>query len=78
MSEVRKMKIPECYDPAVQEASNALAYTVRVLRRPRCILCELPITTEKYLDLTDFGINGLSCERCMERSSHWSEDLDEP
>lgn len=71
------MNLPECYDPAVQEAANALAYTARVLRLPRCIACGSPILTEKYLDLEPFGIKGLGCEACMDKHSHWTDQWEE-
>lgn len=71
------MNLPDCYDPAVQEAANALAWTARALRQPRCIACGCRITTEKYLDLEPFGIMGFGCEACMNKHSHWTDRLEE-
>lgn len=71
------MQIPDCYDPAVQEESRAMAYTVRMMRRPRCVCCDDPITTEQYLDLAPFGLKGLACDRCRDNNSHWSDTLDD-
>lgn len=71
------MQILECYDPAVQAASCALAYTARVMRRPRCVCCDEPVTTELYLDLEPFGLKGIACERCRDRNSRWTDDMEE-
>lgn len=30
----------------------------------RCYCCEKPITTERYLDLSAFGLNARLCEDC--------------
>lgn len=71
------MQIPDCYDPICQEAARSLAYTARVMRRPRCVCCDLPITTEQYLDLEPFGLKGLACDRCRDDHSHWTDTLDD-
>ena len=33
-------------------------------RLPRCHCCERPITTERYLELSAFGLNARVCEDC--------------
>lgn len=71
------MQIPDCYDPIIQEASRSLAYTARVIHRPRCECCGLPVTSERYLDLEPFGLQGIACEYCRDRHSHLSDNLDE-
>lgn len=60
------MKIPDCYDPANQEEARDLAYTAKLLRRPRCCKCGGYLAAETCLDLTDFGLpDSFACERCM-------------
>lgn len=71
------MHIPDCYDPAVQEAANALAHTAKVMRRPRCERCGSPLMGEIYLDLEPFGLKGYACEKCLDKHSHDVGDLDE-
>lgn len=73
------MNIPDCYEPDVMLAAQALQQAVHQLRLPCCQCCGLPIVTEKYLDLAPFGLSGLSCQTCFEKHSHytdlWEEDL---
>lgn len=71
------MQIPDCYDPAAQEAANALSYTARVMRLPRCQCCDSPITTEQYLDLEPFGVKALACESCVKTHSRWNDFWEE-
>lgn len=70
------MQIPDCYDPAIQEAARSLRYTAMVMRRPRCECCGLPVTTDQYLDLEPFGLKGIACERCRDGNSHWTDTLE--
>lgn len=68
--------IPNCYDPAEQEARRDLAYTARIMQRPRCLGCGIPITTDLYLDLEPFGIQGLACEQCRNIHTHSTDNLE--
>ncbi len=36
-------------------------------RLPRCHCCEKPITTERYMELAEFGLNARVCEICAGR-----------
>lgn len=71
------MNIPDCYDPAVQEAARSLAFAAQVLRRPRCACCGNPLTGDEYLDLEPFGLRGCACERCVHKHRHEVSNLDE-
>lgn len=71
------MNIPDCYDPAVQEAARSLAFAAQVLRRPRCACCGNPLTGDEYLDLEPFGLRGYACECCVRKHRHEVSNLDE-
>ncbi|MBR4864722.1 MAG: hypothetical protein IKU07_09105 [Oscillospiraceae bacterium] len=46
-------------------------------RRPRCHSCERPITTERYLELSAFGLDARVCEDCARgcfRETVYEED----
>lgn len=47
------------------------------LRRimPRCCGCNMPMDTERYLDLEPFGLQAVVCERCMDKNVHDSAIL---
>ena len=64
-------------EPADDFQLRDLAYTARVMRRPRCVCCEEPILSETYLDLSAFGLNEVVCERCVDKHTHDTDDLDE-
>lgn len=68
--------IPKSYEATEQERTRDLAYTVRMMRRPRCLCCDEHILTETCLDLYDFGINGYVCERCVESKMQDTYELD--
>lgn len=72
-----RLQIPDCYDPIEQERSRDLAYTARLMRRPRCHCCDEHILTETYLDLSDFGIKAYVCEKCVENNTHYTYELEE-
>lgn len=69
--------VPDCYDPIEQERSRDLAYTIRMMRRPLCLGCNEHILTETCVDLSDFGIDGYICEKCMERNMQYTCELDD-
>ena len=71
------MNLPECYEADRQFKALDLAYTAKVMRRPRCVCCNEPILSETYLDLSPFGLDGVVCERCVDRHTHDTDDLDE-
>lgn len=73
----RNLQIPDCYDPAVQEESRQLAYTAKMMKKPRCVCCGERIWTEECLDLEPFGIKGYSCERCVKSNTKYSDDLED-
>ena len=64
-------------EPADDFQLRDLAYTARVMRRPRCVCCEEPILSETYLDLSNFGLDGVACERCVDQHTCNTGDLDE-
>ena len=64
-------------DPADDFQLRDLAYTARFMRRPRCVCCEEPILSETYFDLSPFGLNEVVCERCVDKHTHDTGDLDE-
>lgn len=69
--------IPECYEADRQAEARELAWTARVMKRPRCERCGKPLTGETYLDLEPFGLNGCACERCVSHNTRDIGDLDE-
>lgn len=70
-------QIPDCYEADRQAERRDLAYTARLMRRPCCQRCGQHILSEKYLDLSPFGINGVACERCVDRNMEYTADLDD-
>ena len=70
-------QIPECYEADRQYERMDLAYTARIMRRPCCECCGEHILTESYLDLSPFGLSGVACERCIERNTACTADLDD-
>lgn len=72
-----RVNIPDCYEADRQEEARDLAYTARIMRRPCCESCGEHILTESYLDLSVFGLNGVVCEKCVERNMAPVEDLDD-
>lgn len=69
--------IPECYEADRQYERMDRAYTARIMRRPCCKGCGERILTESYLDLSPFGVNGVACERCVDRHTADTADLDD-
>lgn len=39
---------------------------------PRCVCCAETVVTEKYLDLSAFGLKALACQRCVEGNMQWN------
>ena len=73
----RPMGIPDCYDPVEQERRRDLSYTAMIMRRPCCECCGEHLTSETYLDLSAFGLNGVACERCIDKNTFATVDLDD-
>lgn len=71
------MNLPDCYEADRQYEALDLAYTAKIMRRPCCECCGEHILSETYLDLSDFGLNGYVCERCVEKNTHATEGLDD-
>lgn len=71
------VKIPECYEADKQYEAMDLAYTAKIMRRPRCVCCGNPLMGDTYLDLEEFGLKGYGCERCVNKFSYDLGDLDE-
>ena len=69
--------IPDCYEADRQEEARQLAYTAKIMRRPRCQRCEKPLMGETYLDLEPFGLRGFVCERCVDVNTHDIGDLED-
>lgn len=72
-----KKGVPDCYDPVAQEASRDARHVAWLSRLPRCLGCGDPITSEMYLDLEPFGIQGRACEQCYRRHMHYTDDLED-
>ena len=70
-------KIPDCYEADRQYEAMDLAYTARLMRRPKCVCCGAHLLGDSYLDLNEFGIPGYACQRCLERCTCSTEDLDD-
>lgn len=64
-------------EPWQQEALRQLCFDARQRRRPRCQCCGEHIRTERFAALEPFGLGGYACERCLEASMGYTEDLDE-
>lgn len=71
------MKIPDCYEADRQFDAMDRAHTARIMRRPKCECCGEHIQSDTYTDLSDFGIEGYACERCIERNTHDTADLED-
>ena len=37
----------------------------------QCVCCREQVRTERFLDLSDFGLREVACERCVENNMHW-------
>lgn len=72
-----KYDIPDCWDPAEQEARRDRAYAQKIMHRPWCQCCGCPVTGETYVDLAPFGIQGVACERCINIHTRYIEDLED-
>ena len=64
-------------EPGVWEALRQQRLEYRRQRRPRCVCCGEHIGSEEYLDLTNFGLRGFACGRCVEANTGDTEELDE-
>ena len=71
------MYLPDCYEADRQFDAMDRAYTAKLMKRPKCACCGLPIISETYLDLSDFGLEGFACERCVEHNTYDTEDLED-
>ena len=71
------MNLPDCYEADRQFDAMDRAQTARMMRKPKCVKCEMPILSESYLDLSDFGLVGFVCERCTENATHATDDLED-
>ena len=71
------MKIPDCFDADRQVEAQDLAYTAKLMRRPRCCKCGGFLATETCLDLSDFGLpDSFACQRCADAATIDVSDLD--
>jgi hypothetical protein len=71
------MNLPDCYEADRQFDAMDRAQTARMMRKPKCVKCETHILSENYLDLSDFGLDGFVCERCVENATHATDDLED-
>lgn len=62
-------------EPWMQEERRQLAYTARLLRKPRCACCNNHIASEQCLDLENAGLAGYICERCIKANTVYTDDL---
>ena len=72
-----KTGLPACYDPLEQEARRDQRRVAWLSKLPRCLGCGDPITSEMYLDLEPFGIQGRACERCCGHHMHYNDVLED-
>lgn len=72
-----KYDIPDCWDPAEQEARRDARHIAWLSKLPCCLGCGNPIASEMYLDLEPFGIQGRACEQCCSRHTHYMDDLED-
>jgi hypothetical protein len=72
-----RFDVPDCYEADREFERMDLAYTAKIMRRPRCECCNEPLTTDNFLDLSDFGLNGVVCEKCVDRNMRPVADLDD-
>lgn len=62
-------------EPWEAEEQRQLRWQRRISRLPKCVCCGDPILTEKYLDLTAFGLKDYACEECLDANTGYSEYL---
>ena len=62
-------------EPWMQEELRQIQLAARRARLPRCACCGEPIPTERFLDLSGFGLHALACETCVEDSFRYAEEL---
>ena len=59
-----------------QEEERRQAMARRSLQLlPRCVCCQEPVVTERYLDLQAFGLAEVACEKCAEENFGYWEAL---
>lgn len=63
-------------EPWMDEARNDLVYTSRLMRMPKCLCCNEHIASEQCLSLRDAGLNGYLCQRCIDRHTIYTDDLE--
>lgn len=64
-------------EPWMWDAAHQSAWERRKKRLPQCVCCGDPLWTEKYLDLSAFGLEGYACEACMEENTGYSQHLED-
>ena len=64
-------------EPWLWDAQYQTAWEQRKKRLPRCDCCGDPIWTEKYLDLSAFGLEGYACEACLDENTGYTQHLEE-
>lgn len=63
-------------EPWMDEARNDLAYTARLMRKPKCLCCDQHIASEQCLSLRDVGLNGYLCQRCIDAHTVYTDELE--
>lgn len=63
-------------EPWQEEDLRQLRLAARRARLPRCACCDEHIPTERFLDLSPFGLNAVACENCLEDALFHIEDLE--
>lgn len=61
-------------EPWQLEAARQLALDRK--RRLTCDCCGEAVATDRFLLLRPFGVEGLACEKCVERHMRWSDLVD--
>ena len=72
-----QIPIPDCYDVDRQAEAMDLAYTARIMRRPRCRRCENPLQGDTYLKLHAIGTDAFLCQTCVEEMTGYIDDLED-
>ena len=59
-------------EPWVEEEMRQMRLERERDKLPRCVCCNQPVVSERYLELEGFGLKGVGCEGCVEKAMKWN------